>query len=42
VTGNFTLLDEELGRHFWELVRKAPGIRMEPDALETLWWLEKR
>lgn|GEM_PF-1117790 len=37
--GNFNLLDEELGRRFWDYVRRAPGIRMKPDALETPWWL---
>ncbi|WP_163867229.1 hypothetical protein [Myxococcus eversor] len=39
--GDFKLLDEELGRRFWDYVRSAPGIRTEPDALETPWWLTK-
>ncbi len=41
--GDFKLLDEELGRRFWEHVRNAPGIRIrEPGALETPWWLKER
>ncbi|NMO14786.1 hypothetical protein HPC49_17335 [Pyxidicoccus fallax] len=39
--GDFKLLDEELSRRFWEHVRKAPGIRIKQDALETPWWLKK-
>ncbi|NVJ24929.1 hypothetical protein HUW62_27255 [Myxococcus sp. AM011] len=37
--GDFKVLDEELGRRFWEYVRRSPGIRMKSDALETPWWL---
>ncbi|WP_342375390.1 hypothetical protein NVS55_29410 [Myxococcus stipitatus] len=36
--GDFKLLDKDVGRRFWEHVRRAPGIRMEQDALETPWW----
>ncbi|WP_338864563.1 hypothetical protein [Myxococcus stipitatus] len=38
--GDFKLLDEDLGRRFWERVRDAPGYRVEQDALETPWWLK--
>lgn len=35
--GDFKILDEELDRRFWDYVRRAPGIRMDADALETPW-----
>ncbi|MCP3162116.1 hypothetical protein [Myxococcus qinghaiensis] len=37
--GDFKILDEALGRRFWDSVRRAPGIRMESNTLETPWWL---
>ncbi|QSQ13885.1 hypothetical protein [Myxococcus landrumensis] len=39
--GDFKLLDKEVGRRFWEHVRRAPGIRIPQDSLETPWWLLK-
>ncbi|AGC47241.1 hypothetical protein MYSTI_05968 [Myxococcus stipitatus DSM 14675] len=37
--GDFKLLDKDVSRRFWAHVRRAPGIRMPQDALETPWWL---
>ncbi|MCP3099330.1 hypothetical protein LZ198_10655 [Myxococcus sp. K15C18031901] len=39
--GDFQILDPDLSRRFWERIRKGAGIRVEQDALETPWWLEK-